>query len=86
MRRILVVDDDRDALISITNVLRAEYPHLDIRVAATQTSAKTLVSAEPFDLVLASDGLGEGLGIPTVALRKPIDPERLLELIRAGKP
>lgn len=84
MRRILVVDDDRDALISITNVLRAEYPHLEVRVAANAAAARTLADAETFDLVLANDRLAPSLGMPSVAVRRPIEPDDLLALVQNG--
>ncbi len=86
VRRILVVDDDRDALVSITNVLRAEFPELDILVAATPVNARKLASEHTFDLVLANERLSEGLPQPYVPLRKPVDTEHLLDLVRRPPP
>lgn len=85
MRRVLVVDNDRDALVSIANVLHAEFPHLEVRVAATRDAALALAAQERFDLVLASDGLATDLGLPTAIFRKPVDPEHLLDVVRGGR-
>lgn len=86
VRRILVLDDDRDALVSITNVLRAEFPELEILVAASTLNARQLASQQPFDLVLANERLVDGLPIPYVALRKPVQAEDLVALVRDARP
>lgn len=82
VRRILVVDDDRDSLISVSNALRAEFPHLDIRVAADAKHARSLADGGPFDLVLADARFQDALGMPALPLRKPVDTEQVVSLVR----
>lgn len=69
--RVLVVDDDRGALMAVHELLRMSFPGADVVAVADPSSALALAEREPPDLVITDLHMPHGGGVAlTAALRR----------------
>ena len=57
LRRVLILDTDPDALITLQQVL--EHAEIDTTITWDETEARQLLDTEPFDLMVIGDHLPE---------------------------
>jgi CheY-like chemotaxis protein len=80
--RILLVEDDYDTAMTVSEVLRAS--HYDVETADSEAAAIGAYRSAPFDVVISDVGLPDGSGLDLLPKLAAIRPVRAIALSGYG--
>lgn len=81
-RRILVIDDEKDILHSLRDLLLL-MPDLEVGIAANFAEGRALAAKGGWDLILTDERLPDGRGVDILAEAARVDPSTALVLMSA---